>query len=183
METMEQIINEFRSRMNEGTTKPKKPNCGPGNPYHRGSDGALVNPKDASGSWSIYKQGPHSGDCKSGQGRRTKANKSVQFTQRPCGRKPGGGKYNRRCRDGSKIWEGEDERDLRSQLKDELKAYFDSRTNLENEEGLQTIYEKVILTKEGKKLESRCPTFADFLSRLNAVVASTKGDLYKQRKK
>jgi len=179
METMKQILNEFRKYLEEGA---KKPNCSPGQANHDW-EGKFTDPYKDKGSWSIQKQGPHSSSCKSGQGRRMRPNKSVQFTSTPCGRKPGGGKYNRRCRDGSKIWEEEVEGDLKIQLKDELRAYFDSRTNLEDEEGLQTIYEKVIQTDKGKKLKCRCPTFADFLSRLNAVVASTKGDLYKQRKK
>jgi hypothetical protein len=79
-----------------------KPNCIPGAPYHD-EDGLLVEPTDAKGSWSIAKDGPHSADCKSGQGRRVSANRSVAITKRPCGRGPGGrGKAKWKCKDGTR---------------------------------------------------------------------------------
>jgi len=79
-----------------------KKNCAPGNPYHS-QDGRFVDAGEDKGSWSIQKDGPHSSDCQSGQGRRSSANKSVSWTKRECGRGPGGkGKAPFKCKDGTR---------------------------------------------------------------------------------
>ena len=81
--------------------KARKPNCSPGAPYHN-QDGKFTDPSADKGSWSIDVDGTHSSDCQSGQGRRTSANKSVQFTKRRCGRGKGGkGKAKWKCKDGT----------------------------------------------------------------------------------
>jgi len=91
----------IREELDAVLLEAAKPNCIPGQPYHD-EDGLLVAPDKSKGSWSIAKAGPHSADCRSGQGRRSSANKSVAWTKRPCGRGPGGkGKAKFKCKDGT----------------------------------------------------------------------------------
>ena len=87
--------------------KKKKPDCLPGNPEHRASDGKFAK-KGTGASWS---KGPHRGhrkDCKHGS-RRSKG----RFTKVACGRKKGpdgkpdpkGNKADYRCYDAKKVRE------------------------------------------------------------------------------
>jgi len=96
------LVEIIREELELVIEKETKPNCIPGNAYHD-EDGLLVAPTDDKGSWSIAKAGPHSPECKSGQGRRVSANRSVAITRRPCGRGPGGrGKAKWKCKDGTR---------------------------------------------------------------------------------
>jgi len=134
---------------------PKKKNCIPGAVFHD-EDGKFTDPTKEKGSWSIAVDGPHSSDCKSGQGRRNSSNRSVQFTRRRCGRGPGGvGKAKYKCKDGTPSHTPSRELDEDQQV-EQLKA---------------------------KQAEIDCrPCWERFLLSINQANLAAKGDLMKKGK-
>ena len=139
--------------------KKRKPNCSPGAPYHS-QDGKFTDPSADKGSWSIDVDGEHSGDCQSGQGRRTSANKSVQFTRRRCGRGPGGkGKAKYKCKDGTRSHTPSDE------LDEQLGAQEQQQKKLEQKQ----------------QIDCR-PCWERFLLSINQANLAAKGDLTKKGK-
>jgi hypothetical protein len=170
---MKKLIENFQSNMEE----KRKPQCVSGNSRH-GLDGKFQSKGQGKGSWSIAKDGPHGADCKSGQGRRMKANDSVQFTKIKCGRGENGkGKSKYRCFDGKELWQ---EDALQDELEKDVQAYHDSRTSIEDEEFQKQLYETLFQLDEGGK--RKCWSFEEFARLMNSLIAATRGDLYKQKK-
>lgn len=136
--------------------KPKKQNCIPGQPFHD-EDGKFTDPSSSKGSWSIAVDGPHSSDCKSGQGKRRSSNKSVQFTKRRCGRGPGGkGKAKWKC-------------------KDATPSHTPSHELAEDQQVEQ------LRSSQNAKLDCR-PCWERFLLAINQANLAAKGDLMKKEK-
>jgi len=122
---MRQTISESRKRVTKKkSTKTKKKNCSPGNPYHD-SDGEFGK-EGETGSWSIGNKSPGE-DCNYGKLRRTGKGKQTQYTKRECGREDVDDpdkKAKHRCKDGSVVTEQEipysDEGSLYDETLDQL---------------------------------------------------------------
>ena len=168
--------------------KKKKKNCIRGNPWHDRL-GRLTSPSDDSGSWSIDKDGEHDdGSCRSGQARRPSANKKTVWTKIKCGRGPDGkGKEKHLCK-GGKLWEEmeeirfEDGRHLQSWMNEMLLDVLD-----EHENDMED-YDDDIVLGEDKAVQVRAycdrmglKSLKDWLAIQNKMVASAKGDLFKDK--
>ena len=160
--------------------KEKKPLCKPVNPYHDKHTGKFSS-KDSVGSWSVdYKGSGGAEGCERGVLRKpSKSQHKVWTKADDCGRR---GKY--KCGEKDTLrkpfqtktkLEALVRRELNSLLS-EYADWYDSQDVI-NEQGI-----------DNKKLYSICKerfnllTFKDFLIAQNRLVASSKGDLLKQKK-
>jgi len=176
--------------------KEKRKNCISGNPWHD-KDGRLTDPSDDSGSWSIDRDGEHGGDCRAGQARRPSANKKTVWTKIKCGRGEGGkGKSQHLCK-GGKLWEEKEE--VRFESGGHLKAWLNEMLvslldEYEDELGFTGDDESEIEGKEdmvlgedkAAKVKAYCSrmglkSLRDWLAIQNNMVASSKGDLFKEK--
>jgi len=160
--------------------KEKKPLCKPVNPYHDKETGKFAS-KDSVGSWSVDYGGSGGADgCERGVLRKpSKSQHKVWTKAGDCGRR---GK-----------WKCGEKNTLRKPFQTKTKLEEAVRRELNSLLGEYADWydSQEVITEDGidnKKLYSICKerfnllTFKDFLIAQNRLVASSKGDLLKQKK-
>jgi hypothetical protein len=148
-----------------------------GSPHHD-ELGRWTSPDKAKVFSTGYKGDNTSKDCDHGKWKSSGGSRGAA-SDKPCGRKPSGEKYNIRCKDNKKLWQEyfDEETQLVSISVDDLeKVMYGVLNNLMAD---KAIIEGVDLSRDkALKLCNRYGymSFQQFLVKQNALVASAKGD-------
>jgi len=167
--------------------KKKQKNCVSGNPNHSGKTGKFTSRSDAS-SWSLHNDDGNS-DCTWGQSRSAVGTNQRRITQKDpktgrCGRDKhdGSGKSKVRCRDGSEVWEENQEKVTLDKSSFDLlmkriaDQYEDHLLHIDEETDPKAAKIKSLCSRYGMK------SFRHFLTAMNSWELAQKGDLFKKPK-
>jgi len=170
--------------LDEERKKKRKKNCTPGNPVHRKEDGKFGKKSDA-GSWSIDYGGSGNEPCERGVLRKPGSNQVKVWTKADdCGRRGKElcgtkGKKRKPWREHIQQVDGAKGlvQKVMIEILDEYEAWLDDNGDQEE-----------ILEGDGTDLKAVCRkkfglmSLRDFLLIQQKLVASSKGDLFKQKK-
>jgi len=168
-EKWNEFINESKERKPGCTRKGEK-----GHNYNHDSDGKFSTESDAT-SWSndIDYFGGNKTDCVGGKFKSDGKGRKM-WSKLPCGKTKDGKKAKHKCK-GDDLAETQAIGDA---LFDEWLAHLESHSNPYDRKILDNLMNEIELNEK-----RHCTTWAEFMRSLNALIASTKGELYKQRKK
>jgi len=183
MNKMKDIQTKWEMFLNESSMLDekykRKPGCTrpgeKGHNYHHDENGRFSSKEDAT-SWSndVDFYGGDRKDCIGGKFK-TKGTNHKYWTKNKCGAKKNGGKNKYICKSGDLS----ETNDIDEFLESEVRAYIEAHSNPYDRALVEKVLDEISMDESRQK----CPTWGDFMQRLNAMISATKGDLYKQRKK
>ena len=171
-------------QLNEGKKPNKRPNCIPGNPTHRKSDGRFAT-KGTEGTWSLAQDDSDANKgqsgCKRGVRRATGRGGESRAVKKPCGRlnkKDPNKKAPRKCSVKETLL-STDEEDVLLVKPHELEEMI--LNTLSNVAG-QLVEEETLEEQEGqRRCPQGCSTWEQFLRSVNALKAAQDGKLFQQQ--